>query len=326
MRVFFLVLVVVAAVVTGPALAAKKQLTIVLGGLDNPFFQDIANGCAEWTAANPDSDYECVAVGPKKSSKGGDELKLLQAAIDGGAAAIAVAPATEGIPDLIRKSATTIPIMTIAGDFAEPDQSLRMTWLTSDDYDTGVGLAKLVLALKPDGGTLCLQQNNPDARNINNRAAGVRDTLSGVPGTAVLAGEKGWTEVKGCPLYNNDDSGLANKQLAKLFKDNPKLDVAVLVGGWAMFDAKTFKKTISKVKKRLEDNSLVIVSGDTLPMQMDALKAGSVHGLVGGLPVVMGKTAPDVMIKLINGEDVPPKVSAQQASCTKETAETCLTP
>ncbi|MEO6012072.1 MAG: substrate-binding domain-containing protein, partial [Devosia sp.] len=152
------------------------------------------------------------------------------------------------------------------------------------------------------------------------------DTLSGAAGTTVLAGENGWTEVKGCPLYSKDDSGTANKQLAKLFKDNPKLDVAVLVGGWAMFDAKGFSKTVSKVKKRLADNSLVIVSGDTLPMQIDALKAGSVQGLVGGLPVVMGKTAPEVMIKLINGEDVPDKVSSTQAKCTAGTAETCLTP
>lgn len=326
MRLIILFPLLMAAAFCSPALAAKKQLTIVLGGLDNPFFQDIANGCASWTKEHADADYECVAVGPKKSSKPAEELKLLQAAIDGGSAAIAVAPATEGIADLIRKSATTIPIMTIAGDFSGDDQKLRKTWLTSDDYDTGVGLAEMVAALKPAGGTICLQQNNPEARNINNRAAGLRDTLSGVAGTAVLAGENGWTEAKGCPLYNKDDSGLANKQLAKLFKDNPKLDVAVLVGGWAMFDAKGFSKTVSKVKSRLADNSLVIVSGDTLPMQMDALKAGSVQGLVGGLPVVMGKTAPDVMIQLISGETVPAKVSSKQAKCTAETADTCLTP
>jgi ribose transport system substrate-binding protein len=326
MRLLFLVFLSITVGFAGPALAAKKQLTVVLGGLDNPFFQDIANGCAQWTKDHADSDYECVAVGPKKSSKGADELKLLQKAIDDGAAAIAVAPATEGIPDLIRKSGTAIPIMTIAGDFPEADQPLRKSWLTSDDYDMGVALGAQLAAFKPAGGSVCFEQNNPEARNINNRAAGIRDTLSGVPGTAVLAGEKGWTEVEGCPLYNKDDVGVANKQLVKLLKDNPKIDAVVLVGGWAMFDAKAFTKSVSKVKDRLADKSLIIISGDTLPMQIDALKAGRVHALVGQSPVAMGKIAPDLMIKLINGEEVPPKVTAPVVLCTAETVDTCLAP
>ncbi len=33
--------------------------------------------------------------------------------------------------------------------------------------------------LKPDGGTICLQLGNVAAANINQRAAGTRDTLAG---------------------------------------------------------------------------------------------------------------------------------------------------
>ena len=40
--------------------------------------------------------------------------------------------------------------------------------------------------------------------NINARAAGFRDTVSGSKGIERLAGEGGWTEIAGCPLFTND--------------------------------------------------------------------------------------------------------------------------
>lgn len=308
---------------SNPALAAKKQLSIVLGSLDNPFFQSIADGCAQWTKQHADADYECVAVGPAKSSSAGDEVGMLSDTFAAGAAAVAVAPATAGLQDVIKKSAGATPVITIAGDFPPEDKVLRRAWLTGDDYQVGVALAQLVQKFKPMGGTVCFEQNNPKAQNINARAAGVLDTLSGVKGTTALSGEGGWTAVKGCPLYNKDDLATATKQLTKLLKDNPKLDAVILVGGWAMFDAGAYTKSIAKVKARLADGGLVIVSGEILPMQVDALKAGQVQGLVGLDPFSMGMAAPDLMIKLINGDVVPDVVAASPVICTKENAATC---
>ncbi len=80
------------------------------------------------------------------------------------------------------------------------------------------------------------------------------------------------------------------------------------------------------MKKRLANNSLVIVSGDALPPQIDALKAGRVQGLIAQLPVAIGLTAPDIMIRVLNGEAVPDMVAAPLGICTAETIETCLEP
>ena len=317
------VLLAVNLLSSNPAFAAKKQLVMVLGGLDNPFFQDIAAGCKQWTKDHADSDYQCVAVGPKTSARAADEVKLLSDAIAKGASAVAVVPATGGLAEVL-KGAGAIPVMAVAGDFPEADRAVRKTLLSSDDFQIGAAIAGLVSKFKPAGGTICFEQNNPDAGNINARATGLRETLAAKPGVTVLAGENGWTEVAGCPLYNNDDVATANKQLAGLLKDNPKIDAVVLAGGWAMFDAKGFAKTMKPVKARLKDNSLVVVSADTLPPQMDALKAGLVQGLVGQLPFSMGNMAPDIMIQLINGEDVPPMVAAGVATCTDETVKTCI--
>ncbi len=55
-----LLLVAAAAVLTlgaGPALA-KKQLVIVVKGLDNPFFEAIHQGCEKWNKENASSEYQ----------------------------------------------------------------------------------------------------------------------------------------------------------------------------------------------------------------------------------------------------------------------------
>ena len=47
------------AALAGPAMAQdKKILAVVVKGLDNPFFTVMGQGCADWNAANPDSDYQ----------------------------------------------------------------------------------------------------------------------------------------------------------------------------------------------------------------------------------------------------------------------------
>ena len=47
----------------------------------------------------------------------------------------------------------------------------------------GVLMAKHLAGHKPKGGKVCLQLGNVAANNVNERAAGFRDTISGKKGT-----------------------------------------------------------------------------------------------------------------------------------------------
>jgi ribose transport system substrate-binding protein len=51
---------VLALVVSGPAMAQKKTLAVVVKGLDNPFFTVLGNGCELWNKENPNSEYKCL--------------------------------------------------------------------------------------------------------------------------------------------------------------------------------------------------------------------------------------------------------------------------
>jgi len=76
--------------------------------------------------------------------------------------------------------------------------------------------------------------------------------------------------------------------------------------------------------EKLKSKALVIVAGDTLPPQIEALKAGRSHVQVGQRPFEMGYRAPAVMIDLINGQKVEPVIYTGLDKCTQDNVATCI--
>jgi ribose transport system substrate-binding protein len=314
------------ALATGSASAQeKKTLAVVVKGLDNPFFSVLGDGCKKWNADHPDSEYECLYTGPALSSDEAGEVQLVQDLISRGVAGIAISPSNApAMAAMLREQKPAMPIMTIDADLEEADRDLRATYLGTENYQMGVKMAEHLKALKPEGGTVCLQLGNVAANNINERAAGFRDTIAGAKGTAKLADTGGWTEIDGCPLYTNDDIATANQQMADVFAANPELDAFILVGGWAQFGPEAYSANLSEVKDKLDSKELIVIAGDTLPPQMDALNNGCSHAQVGQRPFEMGHRAPDVLIQLINGETVEDPLYTGLDECTAENKDTCI--
>lgn len=316
----------VLATVTAGAAAAQdaNTLAIVVKGLDNPFFEQINLGCKQWLSENPDSEYTCLYTGPASSADEAGEVQIVDDLISAGVAAIAISPSNApAMANRIRQMAPSIPIMTIDADFLEADRDLRKTYLGTDNYLMGVKMAEQAAALKPEGGTVCLQLGNVAADNINARAQGFRDTASGEEGIDRLNGENGWTEVEGCPVFTNDQADLANQQMSDVFTANPDLDAFVLVGGWAQFAPQAYAQVTDQVMDKLKSNELIIIAGDTLPPQTKAFREGRSHAQVGQRPFEMGLRAPDVMIQLLNGETVDDPLFTGLDVCNTEDPGFC---
>lgn len=285
--------------------ADKKTLAIVVKGLDNPFFEQINLGCKKWMSENADSEYECLYTGPASSADEAGEVQIVDDLLTRGVAAIAISPSNApAMANRIRQIAPKVPVMTIDADFLEKDRDLRVTYLGTDNYLMGVKMAEETAKLKAKGGTVCLQLGNVAADNINARAQGFRDTIAGEKGVDRLTGQNGWTEIKGCPVFTNDQADLANQQMADTFIANPKLDAFVLIGGWAQFAPQAYAQVTDQVMDKLKSKELIIIAGDTLPPQTKAFRDGRSHAQIGQRPFEMGYRGPDVMIKLIKGEKV----------------------
>ena len=75
------------------ALAQKKQLVIVVKGLDNPFFEAINQGCQKWNKENASAQYSCFYTGPASTSDEAGEAQIVQDMLGkGDTAAIAISP------------------------------------------------------------------------------------------------------------------------------------------------------------------------------------------------------------------------------------------
>ena len=316
---------IVAMALAGPVLAQqKKTLAVVVKGLDNPFFTVLGDGCAKWNKENANSEYTCLYTGPASSADEAGEVKLVEDLINKGVAAIAISPSNApAMANMLKAKAPKMPIMTIDADLSAADRALRKTYLGTNNYDMGVLMAKHLKTFKPKGGTVCLQLGNPAADNINARAAGFRDTIAGKKGTDKLTGQSDWTEIAGCPLFTNDQIDLANQQMADVFTKNPKLDAFILVGGWAQFGPQAYAQVTDQVMAKLKAKELIIIAGDTLPPQLDALKAGRSMVQVGQRPFEMGYRAPTVMIDLINGKKVADPMYTGLDECTPANLATC---
>ena len=315
----------IAVALAGGAVAQdKKILAVVVKGLDNPFFTVMGQGCADWNTAHADSEYTCLYTGPALSSDEAGEVQIVQDLISKGVAGIAISPSNApAMANMLKAAAPTMPIMTIDADLLPADKALRKTYFGTNNYDMGVGMAQELMKLKPTGGTVCLQLGNVAAANINERAAGFRDTIAGAKGTERLNASNGWTEAEGCPTYTNDDIPTANQQMADVFTPQPDLTAFVLVGGWAQFGPQAYAQNTDQVKAKLDAKDLIIIAGDTLPPQAQAFREGRSHFQIGQRPYQMGNEAPDILISLINGETVEDPKFTGLDLCTLEDPGIC---
>jgi ribose transport system substrate-binding protein len=315
------------ALTASPALAQKKQLVIVVKGLDNAFFEAINQGCQKWNSENTDSEYECFYTGPASTSDEAGEAQIVQDMLSRpDTAAIAISPSNAKlIAQTLKTSAPTVPVMTLDADLAAEDSALRATYLGTDNYLMGQRIGFYVKQALPNGGTVCTIQGNPGADNIARRAQGFRDALSGQEGLTALAGEGGWTEVAGCPVFTNDDGVKGVQSMTDILAANPDLDAFGIMGGWPLFMApQPYRDLFKPMADKIAANEFVIGAADTIGDEVAIAGEGLVTALVGQRPFEMGYLAPGVMIDLIEGKEVADPVFTGLDECTKDTVETCI--
>jgi ribose transport system substrate-binding protein len=327
MKKFLLLAVAALAMVASPAMAQKKQVVIVVKGLDNPFFEAIHQGCEKWNSENASSEYECFYTGPASTSDEAGEAQIVADMLaKPTTVAMAISPSNAAlIAQTLRSANPTIPIMTVDADLAKEDAALRKTYLGTDNYLMGQRIGDYVKKALPNGGKVCTIQGNPGADNIARRAQGFRDAITGQEGLTALAGEGGWTEVAGCPVYTNDDGAKGVQAMTDILAANPDLVAFGIMGGWPLFGApQPYRDLFKPLADKIAKNEFVIGAADTIGDEVAIAGEGLVTALVGQRPFEMGYLAPKYMIDLVEGKAVADPVFTGLDECTKDTVDTCI--
>jgi ribose transport system substrate-binding protein len=310
--------------------APKYTFALVPKNLNNPFFDQAHLGCQK-AEKELNGEVACFYTGPGEHGGGDEQVQVVEDLIAKKVDGIAVSPANAAAMAAALQDAKKagIPVLTWDSDVLPGDKGLRIAYVGTHNYEIGVNLAKLVQKIKPKGGTICIQSGGAAAANHNERMQGIRDTLAGkqskeAPGDR-LTGQNGWTEVDGCPLYTNDDFPLSVQQMEDILGKYPNLDAFVPTGGFPQFVPDAYKNVVDKYKDKIKSGALALVVADTLPVQIDLLKAGYSAGQVGQRPFEMGYKAMFFLKDIKEGKAAPadPTYTGLDV-CTPETANTCV--
>ncbi len=312
MRTLVALAALLGAVQPMTAEAKDKVFALVPKAMNNPFFDQARDGCMK--AAKEIGGVECLFIGPADATEQ-EQVQVVQDLItrhvDGIGVSAANAPAIAKV--LARAKEANIPVVTWDSDLLPADKGLRSSYIGTVNEQVGIAVATQAIALKPNGGAYCIQTGGPSAANMNDRIKGMVETLPA---------DK-WKQVQGCPLYNNDDFALSITQLTDLLAKYPKIDAVLDAGGAPEMEVKAYRELMDKYKERLSNHDLVMLFVETLPMQMDDLKAGLSQGQVGQRPFEMGYKAIYLLNDLTQRKSVPDPVTIGLDVCTPETIATC---
>ena len=329
MRKAALVLAAAALTVSaGSALAAKKQLVIIVKGLDNPFFEAIHQGCEKWNKENASSPYACFYTGPASTSDEAGEAQIVGDILGkSDTAAVAISPSNAPlIANAIKSANPKIPIMTVDADLSKEDFGAAQDLSRHRQLSHGLQARRVSQEGRAEG-----RHDLPDRRQRGGRqhpAPRRRDAriLSGKKGPDMLKGEGGWTEISGCPVFTNDD-GAEGRSGDVRHPDRQSEAQRVRrsrAAGRCSARRSPIGSSPTSTRSRSPDKSLVIVAADTIGDEVAIAKEGRVEALVGQRPFEMGYKAPTVMIDLIEGKKVDDPVFTGLDECTKATADTCI--
>ena len=308
----------------------KKVFALVPKNMNNPFFDQARDGCKKAEKESKGA-FECMYIGPGEHGGGDEQVAIVQDLVAKKVAGIAVAPSNAAAMAVALKAAKAakIPVLTWDSDVLPENKDLRVAYIGTHNYEIGVNLAKLAMKVKPKGGALCIQSGGAAAANHNERMQGIRDTLAGEksstsPGKR-LAGQNGWKEIDGCPLYTDDDFPRSIQQFEDIMAKNPNLDAFLPTGGFPQFLPDANRAAVGKYKAKIASKSLALIVADTLPVQIDQMKEGLSLGQVGQRPFEMGYKTMNALAEMTSGKPAPkdPTYTGLDV-CTPETAATCI--
>jgi ribose transport system substrate-binding protein len=287
-----------------PAHAAPPyRFAIIPKAMNNPYFDLARDGCE---AEAKKLGVTCTYTGPVEQEPAA-QVQIIQDLISQHVDGMAISVADAASVKRVIHQARQAGIVVITFDADSPD-SERQAYVGTDNAALGRALGQMLLKAHPKPGQFALVSGGPAAANLAQRVDGVRAVLK----------PAGWTEIGGSPTFCNDDSALGVQQMTDLLTANPGLAAIVPVGGWPLFTQGAFTGFTNAHKPAIASGAFTIVSADTLPVELQAVQAGQVSGLVGQRPFEMGEKAIEIMLALKQGQTQPVTTYAGLDEVTKD--------
>ena len=176
-----------------------------------------------------------------------------------------------------------IPVLTFSGD---APKSKRFVALGIDDFKCGEQTMEELAKLLGGKGVVAAIDGNPNAANLQQRAAGFRTAAKKYPGIKVLD-----------VFYHKETPQDAVAKIEQVMQANPDIAGWGLLGGWPLFTDNALKWVPGTVK---------CVSVDALPQELKYVRSGHVQLLLSQDVYGYGYHAVELMIDKVQLKKSPP--------------------
>ena len=192
------------------------------------------------------------------------------------------------VTDTINKTvAQGVPVATFSGD---APASKRFISIGIDDFAAGAATFEALAKELGGKGVVAAIDGNPNAVNLQQRAAGFRAAAKKFPGIRLVD-----------IFYHKETPQDAVAKIEQVMQANPDLTGWGLLGGWPLFTDNALKWPAGTIK---------CVSIDAMPQQLAYVRSGHVQLLLGQDVYGYGRMAVEVLIDKLRLKKNPPQAIA----------------
>jgi ribose transport system substrate-binding protein len=195
------------------------------------------------------------------------------------------------VTDTINKAvAQGVPVATFSGD---APASQRFVSIGIDDFAAGAATFEALARELGGNGVVAAIDGNPNAVNLQQRAAGFRAAAKKFPGIRLVD-----------IFYHKETPQDAVAKIEQVMQVNPDITGWGLLGGWPLFTDNALKWPAGTVK---------CVSIDALPQQLGYVRSGHVQLLLAQDVYGFGRLAVESLINKLLLKKSPPQPFANTA-------------
>lgn len=263
----------------------KHRLVLITQDIDTPFWDQVGRAATEQAGKLGVS----LEIWGNYGSHEEDFLRNLEIAIQSKVDGIIVQGLdSEDFKELTRVKASFygIPIITIAND-VPIEESLRRTYVGSNQYETGELIAKQLITDMGENGDVILMYNQDVEYYQEQRITGMEDVLAKYPNIKIHYAK----------TSNTREDVVITTQ--SILNKVPEVDAFIAV------NANTVGAMVQEIGKRYQIEPYYIYSFDDGPESIPLLEEGLIDGVIKQSPEQMGRDSVAIMMKWLNGETVP---------------------
>jgi ribose transport system substrate-binding protein len=275
------------ASVAAQAKDAKDITIAVIPKVAVPFFDDCNKGAAE-AAKAAGVNYQWVVP---QNTQGSTQVQIIEDLISKHVDGIAISVnEPKSVQSIIKKAvASGIHVLTFDSDAAG---SARSMYIGTSNMSAGATMGLSMAKALGGKGEVAIVDGQLGASNLNERIAGIKQSLAKYPGITIVALEG-----------TDDDLARAVSVDEALFRAHPHL---AGIFGVSQVGGPSVAKVMNTKEFADKKGAVKVFAFDDLPDTVKGVKEGFIQGIMVQRPVTMGRLAVEHLILQIDGKETNP--------------------